>query len=109
MVMSLVWFIIVGLICGFIARALFPGKQPMGLGATAVLGMAGSLLGGLVGSMLWGGFRGACHSARRVDSLHRRRHGAPLRREPPSLTGSGVAPFSRPSPRPRLSTFPTAG
>ncbi len=59
MVMSLVWFIIVGLICGFIARALFPGKQPMSLGATAVLGMAGSLLGGLVGSMLWGGFRGA--------------------------------------------------
>ena len=59
MLMSLVWFIVVGLICGFIARALFPGKQPMGLGATAVLGMAGSLVGGLVGSLVSGGLSGA--------------------------------------------------
>jgi len=59
MVMSLVWFIIVGLICGFIARAVFPGKQPMGLAGTALLGMGGSLLGGLVGSLLWGGFGAA--------------------------------------------------
>jgi uncharacterized membrane protein YeaQ/YmgE (transglycosylase-associated protein family) len=41
MLMSLLWFIIVGLICGLIARALFPGKQPMSLGATALLGMGG--------------------------------------------------------------------
>ena len=59
MILSLVWFILVGLICGFIARALFPGKQPMGLGATAILGMAGSLLGGLAGSLLTGGLSGA--------------------------------------------------
>jgi uncharacterized membrane protein YeaQ/YmgE (transglycosylase-associated protein family) len=58
MLMSLVWFIIVGLICGFIARALFPGKQPMGMGATALLGMGGSLLGGVVGSLLSGGLSG---------------------------------------------------
>ena len=59
MLMSLLWFIVVGLICGAIARALFPGKQPMGLMATAGLGMAGSLLGGLVGSVIWGGFGAA--------------------------------------------------
>jgi uncharacterized membrane protein YeaQ/YmgE (transglycosylase-associated protein family) len=59
MLMSLVWFVVVGLICGFIARALFPGKQPLGLGATAVLGMAGSLVGGLVGSLVTGGLSGA--------------------------------------------------
>jgi uncharacterized membrane protein YeaQ/YmgE (transglycosylase-associated protein family) len=59
MLMSLLWFIIVGLICGFIARAIFPGKQPMSLMATAALGMAGSLLGGLVGSVIWGGFGSA--------------------------------------------------
>ena len=52
---SLLWFVVVGLVCGAIARALFPGKQPMGLGSTALLGMAGSLLGGLVGSVLSGG------------------------------------------------------
>ncbi len=52
---SLLWFAVVGLVCGAIARALFPAKQPMGLGATALLGMGGSLLGGLVGSVLAGG------------------------------------------------------
>jgi uncharacterized membrane protein YeaQ/YmgE (transglycosylase-associated protein family) len=59
MLMSLLWFLIVGLICGAIARGLFPGKQPMGLGANALLGMAGSLVGGLVGSLLTGGLQGA--------------------------------------------------
>lgn len=58
MLWSLLSFVIVGLICGAIARLLFPGKQPMSLGATAVLGMAGSLLGGLVGSAIWGGLNG---------------------------------------------------
>ena len=58
MLWSLLSFIIVGLICGAVARLLFPGKQPMTLTATAVLGMAGSLLGGLVGSAIWGGFGG---------------------------------------------------
>jgi len=58
MLISLVSFIVVGLICGFIARAIFPGKQPMGLAATAVLGMAGSLVGGVVGSLLTGGLTG---------------------------------------------------
>jgi uncharacterized membrane protein YeaQ/YmgE (transglycosylase-associated protein family) len=59
MLMSILWFIIIGLICGAIARALFPGRQRMGLGATALLGMGGSLLGGFVGSLLWGGIHGA--------------------------------------------------
>lgn len=59
MLMFLVWFIIVGLICGAIARALFPGKHPMSLGATALVGMGGSLLGGFVGSLIWGGLSGA--------------------------------------------------
>jgi len=58
MLISLVSFIVVGLICGFIARAIFPGKQPMGLAATALLGMAGSLVGGVVGSLLTGGLTG---------------------------------------------------
>jgi uncharacterized membrane protein YeaQ/YmgE (transglycosylase-associated protein family) len=59
MLFSLLWFVVVGLVCGAIARALFPGKQPMGLGATALLGMGGSLLGGFVGSILFGGLHSA--------------------------------------------------
>jgi len=57
--LSLLWFVVVGLVCGAIARALFPGKQPMGLFATALLGMGGSLLGGFVGSILSGGLQSA--------------------------------------------------
>jgi uncharacterized membrane protein YeaQ/YmgE (transglycosylase-associated protein family) len=59
MLLSFVWFAIVGLICGAIARALFPGRHRMGLLATSLLGMAGSLLGGFAGSLLWGGLQGA--------------------------------------------------
>jgi uncharacterized membrane protein YeaQ/YmgE (transglycosylase-associated protein family) len=53
--MHIIGFLIFGLIVGLLARALYPGKQSMGFLATAVLGMIGSLIGGLVGHALWGG------------------------------------------------------
>ena len=37
--------IILGILAGFIARALMPGKDPMGFLATILLGLAGSLVG----------------------------------------------------------------
>lgn len=49
--MSIIAFLVVGLIAGLLARALMPGEQAMGLVATTLLGMAGSLLGGFVGSL----------------------------------------------------------
>ena len=49
--MGLLAFIIIGLLAGLLARALMPGPQPMGMVATTLLGMAGSLVGGFVGSM----------------------------------------------------------
>ena len=49
--MGIIAFIIVGLIAGLIARAIMPGRQSMGLVATALLGMVGSLIGGLIGSL----------------------------------------------------------
>jgi uncharacterized membrane protein YeaQ/YmgE (transglycosylase-associated protein family) len=52
------WFIIsliiIGAIAGFIARALVPGKDPMGIGATIVLGIVGSFIGGLLGWLIFG-------------------------------------------------------
>jgi len=52
------WFIIsliiIGAIAGFIARALVPGKDPMGIGATIVLGIVGSFIGGFLGWALFG-------------------------------------------------------
>jgi uncharacterized membrane protein YeaQ/YmgE (transglycosylase-associated protein family) len=52
------WFIIsliiIGAIAGFIARALVPGKDPMGIGATILLGIIGSFIGGFLGWALFG-------------------------------------------------------
>ena len=52
--MGILWFIVFGLIIGLIARALLPGRQPMGLLLTAVVGVIGSFLGGFIGNMLAG-------------------------------------------------------
>ena len=53
--MSVIWFILFGLIVGLIARALMPGRQPMGFILTALLGIAGSFVGGYLGSLIAGG------------------------------------------------------
>jgi uncharacterized membrane protein YeaQ/YmgE (transglycosylase-associated protein family) len=53
--MSVIWFILFGLVVGLIARALMPGRQPMGFILTAVLGIAGSFLGAFLGSLFRGG------------------------------------------------------
>ncbi|HEX8086165.1 MAG TPA: GlsB/YeaQ/YmgE family stress response membrane protein [Solirubrobacteraceae bacterium] len=37
--------IILGIVAGFLARALMPGKDPMGFFATVLLGLAGALVG----------------------------------------------------------------
>lgn len=50
--MGIISFIIIGLLAGLIARAVVPGRQSMGLVATLLLGVAGSFLGGLIGSLL---------------------------------------------------------
>jgi uncharacterized membrane protein YeaQ/YmgE (transglycosylase-associated protein family) len=52
-VFQIIWWIIVGLIIGALARLLVPGKDPMGWIATIVLGVAGSFLGGFIGSLIW--------------------------------------------------------
>lgn len=49
--MGIIAFIVVGLIAGLIARAILPGRQNMGLLATTLLGIVGSFVGGLVGSL----------------------------------------------------------
>jgi len=53
--MHIIGFLVFGLIVGLLARALFPGRQAMGCLMTAVLGMVGSLVGGLIGHALFGG------------------------------------------------------
>lgn len=54
MLLFIVSLIIFGIIAGFIARALVPGDDSMGLGATMVLGIVGSFIGGFLGYVLFG-------------------------------------------------------
>ena len=49
----IITLIIVGLIAGAVARLLVPGKDPMGIGATIVLGIVGSFIGGFLGWALF--------------------------------------------------------
>ena len=49
----IITLIIVGLISGAIARLLVPGRDPMGIGATILLGIVGSFIGGFLGYVLF--------------------------------------------------------
>ena len=49
--MGILTMIVVGLVAGLIARAVVPGRQSMGVLATILLGIVGSFLGGLLGSL----------------------------------------------------------
>lgn len=53
--MFIVWWLIIGLIAGGLARLLVPGRDPMGLLATLVLGLVGSLIGGFLGNLIFDG------------------------------------------------------
>lgn len=52
MIGSVIGWIVFGMIAGAIARALHPGPNPMGLFMTMVLGIVGSLVGGLLAFVL---------------------------------------------------------
>ncbi len=67
--MGLVAFILFGVVVGLVARALMPGRQSLGLVATALLGIAGSFVGGLIGSLLYGGRVFDLHAAGVIGSI----------------------------------------
>jgi uncharacterized membrane protein YeaQ/YmgE (transglycosylase-associated protein family) len=67
--MGLLLFIVFGLVVGFLARAIMPGRQSMGMLMTSVLGMVGSLLGGFVGSMISHTEVTRVHSAGLIGSI----------------------------------------
>ncbi len=52
--MGIIGWIILGLISGAIAKAILPGNQGGGWVITLVLGVVGALLGGFIGSQLFG-------------------------------------------------------
>jgi uncharacterized membrane protein YeaQ/YmgE (transglycosylase-associated protein family) len=46
-----IWYIIVGFIVGLIARAIIPGAQHLGIIMTTLIGIGGSIVGGLIGRL----------------------------------------------------------
>jgi uncharacterized membrane protein YeaQ/YmgE (transglycosylase-associated protein family) len=62
-IMGIVWMIIVGFIVGALARFLYPGAVAMGFWLTTLLGIGGSLVGGVIGSLLWKRPDGKFHPA----------------------------------------------
>ncbi|MCQ1946444.1 MULTISPECIES: GlsB/YeaQ/YmgE family stress response membrane protein [unclassified Arthrobacter] len=52
--MGFIAFLILGLIAGAIAKMILPGRQGGGWIATLVLGVIGALLGGWIGSAIFG-------------------------------------------------------
>ena len=53
--MTILFYIILGLIAGAIAKLIMPGKQGGGIIATIILGIIGALVGGLIGNLLFNG------------------------------------------------------
>ena len=51
--MYIIGWLIAGLIIGAIARLLVPGRQPIGLLGTMLLGIVGALLGGGIAYLIW--------------------------------------------------------
>jgi uncharacterized membrane protein YeaQ/YmgE (transglycosylase-associated protein family) len=46
--LHIIWSIIIGFVIGLIARAIMPGAQHLGFVATTLLGVGGSIVGGLI-------------------------------------------------------------
>jgi|SRR5688572_867319 uncharacterized membrane protein YeaQ/YmgE (transglycosylase-associated protein family) len=49
----IVYLIVIGIVAGYLARLLVPGKDPMGFFGTVALGIVGSFIGGFLGYVLF--------------------------------------------------------
>ena len=50
----ILYLLVIGAIAGFLARFLVPGRDPMGIGTTILLGIVGSFIGGFLGYLITG-------------------------------------------------------
>jgi uncharacterized membrane protein YeaQ/YmgE (transglycosylase-associated protein family) len=68
-IMGFIWIVIVGLIVGALARWIMPGAQAMGWIMTSVIGIAGSIVGGFISSLIWKSPDGQFHPAGWIMSI----------------------------------------
>jgi uncharacterized membrane protein YeaQ/YmgE (transglycosylase-associated protein family) len=50
--LAFIWMLLIGLVVGALAKLVMPGKDPGGIFATMMLGVAGALVAGFIGRML---------------------------------------------------------
>jgi uncharacterized membrane protein YeaQ/YmgE (transglycosylase-associated protein family) len=68
-IMGLIWTIIVGIIVGILARWFYPGTITMTWWMTALIGIAGSIVGGIISSLLFRSPDGRFHPAGFIMSI----------------------------------------
>jgi uncharacterized membrane protein YeaQ/YmgE (transglycosylase-associated protein family) len=93
LLLYLVLLAVSGLIIGALARLALPGPDPMGIGMTILVGLAGAFVGGLLVLAITGGHNGggivvSVAGATLIVYLMRRRRGG-------SLTDPGLGPRDR--------------
>jgi uncharacterized membrane protein YeaQ/YmgE (transglycosylase-associated protein family) len=55
MLTTILWFIVVGAVIGALARLLVPGRNPIGILLTILVGIAGAIVGGVIANALGAG------------------------------------------------------
>ena len=49
----IIWIVIAGLVVGALGRLAVPGPNPMSIGMTILVGLGGSIVGGVIGRILF--------------------------------------------------------
>ncbi|MCP9953975.1 GlsB/YeaQ/YmgE family stress response membrane protein [Actinomadura madurae] len=73
MLTTILWFIVVGAVIGALARLIVPGRNPIGILLTILVGIAGSILGGVIADALGAGTIIAIVFAVLIAAARRRR------------------------------------
>jgi uncharacterized membrane protein YeaQ/YmgE (transglycosylase-associated protein family) len=66
---TILGLLVIGLVAGFIARAVVPGRQSMSVLQTVLLGIAGSFFGGFLGRILFGSGDGLVQPSSWIGSI----------------------------------------
>ncbi|MEO8137065.1 MAG: GlsB/YeaQ/YmgE family stress response membrane protein [Betaproteobacteria bacterium] len=67
--MGIIWMIIVGFLVGLLARFFYPGAIGLGFWMTTLLGIGGSLVGGVIGSLVFKSSEGKFQPAGIIMSI----------------------------------------
>ena len=66
---TIIGLIVIGIIAGYIARLVVPGRSGLGIGGTLLLGIIGSFVGGFLGRLLFGSGNGFVQPASWIGSI----------------------------------------